>query len=693
MSVTGLLLDVSGSMKNNIGGGVEEDGKPWAQSIFCAIDDLIKHDLTSENRIFAIGFGAEQTGSQVFDIISTLYGDTSMMTTHEQSVDNAPAKRDDINNILDILEQHGARNIRTWVSVELIEKVIDSHLIAIALDRLMSEEEFPSIFVQDILPPGCRNKSPAFWPAEMFEDLGVFAFSYIVPKATEKDIKTIVEKTVKYFKSKKRLVNVGSHSIYSVQDASRIIRGCVGEKEVSELSEERKKELLEQIEPYIYGGTPLFESLEKATRLFEQTTAENKLLFVLSDGEPADGRHFLSVEHFTSRLARAGVYIVSCYITETTDISAKHLYDEMDGNWEIGAKFLFSLSSKLLTQDLPLGFLIKNDWKIDIDKNETNLFIQANHPDNLREACRMAKEVVGSADTLSELLVSVDLDIYIRDCTRDMEAEEQILNQNTCYAFASAAVLHLRMQGVYGPEGVYPEFDMLKDEMIAAHGVNGANTGDVLQKICEKYGFKCEKVFKVNKAKKAIVEKRPVVATFHLPKKKMKSFKDYFRNNPTGILTLKEMTNADTESSDKTSPPTIGHAVVLTSYNSKCLKFMNSWGQEWGDNGFFRVENAEVLGDKLEFFDVSWDWDKATEGEKEYYRKHAAEVAAKLMSSLKGLQNAEYTCPKCEKKSLVTEFEGTLSKALCPKCQSEFSTNDKKGNIVALNVYLASLSN
>jgi hypothetical protein len=102
------------------------------------------------------------------------------------------------------------------------------------------------------------------------------------------------------------------------------------------------------------------------------------------------------------------------------------------------------------------------------------------------------------------------------------------------------------------------------------------------------------------------------------------------------------------------------------------------------------VQNAEVL--QLEFFDVYWELDDLTEGEKEYYRKHGPEVAAKLMKSLKGLQNAKYTCPECEQSSLVTEFEGTLSKVRCPNCSHEFSASDNAGNILALNIYLTSLS-
>lgn len=48
-----------------------------------------------------------------------------------------------------------------------------------------------------------------------------------------------------------------------------------------------------------------------------------------------------------------------------------------------------------------------------------------------------------------------------------------------------------------------------------------------------------------------------------------------------------------------------GHAVVLTGYQWNCLRLMNSWGQKWADNGFFRIKNSEVL--KLVFHDVFWD--------------------------------------------------------------------------------------
>lgn len=138
------------------------------------------------------------------------------------------------------------------------------------------------------------------------------------------------------------------------------------------------------------------------------------------------------------------------------------------------------------------------------------------------------------------------------------------------------------------------------------------------------------------------------------------------------------------------SSATSGHAVVLTSYNSECLRLMNSWGENWADRGFFKVEKAEVLG--LEFIDVYWKEYDLTREERSSYQAHGSEVAKRLMSLLKGLQVATFTCPSCRESSLVTEFRGTLSHAICPRCSHVFSSNDGNGNILALNMHLTSLS-
>ena len=218
------------------------------------------------------------------------------------------------------------------------------------------------------------------------------------------------------------------------------------------------------------------------------------------------------------------------------------------------------------------------------------------------------------------MLISVDLDIYINQSTNSFEAEEQV--GNTCYAYASATVLHLAMKRFLGREGGYPEFKALRDEMIKGFGgVDGANTSQVLDEIYPKYRLHCRDV-NPKEAMQAIVEKRPVVATFRLTEEEWKIFRNFSQNDPTGILTEKEIDVCNRNAHDATK----GHAVVLTSYNSKCLTLLNSQKTGRDNMGFFRVQNADVL--EMDFFDVYWTLEELTEGEKKYYDDNGSEVVA-----------------------------------------------------------------
>ena len=305
-----------------------------------------------------------------------------------------------------------------------------------------------------------------------------------------------------------------------------------------------------------------------------------------------------------------------------------------------------------------------------------------------REACNLAKQVVCRSEALSELLVSVNLDIYISQTTSNFKAKDQGKDK-TCCAFACAAVLHMAMKRIHGRDGGHPEFEELKDKMISQFGINSTGIIKVLKKNCNDYRLRFRSKISIEDAKKAISEKRPVIAAFSITTEKMRALREFgdCEKNRTAILTQKDL-----DVPNDPGDPLAGHAVVLTSYNSECLTFMNSWGNKWADSGFFRVENAKVLGDKLRFYDVYWELDDLSEEEKESYRKSDSEAATKLFELLKGLKHAKYKCRECEQESLVTEFTGTLSKVRCPNCSCEFSTNDNAGNILALNIYLISLS-
>lgn len=683
-SLIGILLDVSGSMSSNIGSGIDEEGGPWARSIFDVIDNLIRHDVSSDNHVFAIGVGAS-SGGGVFDVIGTV----KQFQNKGISVQNTgePATYEHINRIFEILERAGARTIRKWAEVHVVRQALSDYLAVLFLCKFESDRRFLEEFVQTCLPPACRD-----WPEAPQPSIGglllrvansAYASAVTCFKRAEvEDIIEVVEKAKSYL-----MKEVGVHSIVSVKEASDVLHGYVDEER--ELSKERSKELLRSIEPFIYGRTPLYESIEKATKLFEDTASKfsihKKLLFILSDGEPTDGQNTdrAGIDDAVAKLTAANVTVVSCFITESTQITPRRLYSKMEPDWKPGAKFLFSLSSSLQTQSLPRTIFVKRGWIIDITNNETYLFLQVSHPDNMREACEVARNVVCCQDVLSDLLASVDLDVYINQKVTGFEAKEQ--EGGTCYANASAAVLDLSMRRILGREGGYPDFYELRKEFIKRYGTEGANTLCVLQEMCPKYRLHCEQV-DLKGAMKAITAKRPVVTRFRLTDDEWDSFGKFFKSKPTSILTKKEI--------DITARPpnarTGGHAVVLTSFNSECLRLMNSWGVGWADQGFFKVQNADVLG--LQFIDVFWTLEDLTEEEKSYYEKHGSQVAGRLMNSYQALQRAEYTCPRCSRPSPVMEYTGNLMQAKCPKCSRSFSTNDGKGNILALNLYLTSLT-
>ncbi|XP_068724366.1 uncharacterized protein [Montipora capricornis] len=668
VSLTGMLLDVSGSMDRSIGEGTNEEGGTWAHSIFEVIDNFIKDDVSSDNHAFAIGFGAS-VGNEVFDILTAL----------------EPATDDQINEIFQILEGAGATYIRKWAEGEVVKSELTNHMAFLFLRKARPDPRFLKKFVQNCLPPECRdwpkfsnpNNNPILGVYNLFSKASDFAYAGAgssFRQATKQDIKEVIRKAEPDL-VKNEESDVVEHDdcvpcIFNVQKASDILHGYIDERK---LSKERSQELLRKVKPYIYGGTPLYKAIENAIELIEknasQFSSHKKLLFILSDGEPADGEitDSVRVERAVSRLKAAGVTVGGCFVTHSTQNESKRLFSEMRPDWDPGAKFLFSLSSKLPTQSIPRTVFVKRDWFIETTNNETSLFLQVNHPDHMQEACQVARDVVCSGDALSEFLTSVSLDVYINQELENYEAKEKH-EGSTCYAHASATVIHLALKRIHGrPEDKYPSFTELKNKLVSRFGKEPTNIVKVLEENCPHYNLHFKKV-DLKSAKSAVASSRPALATFRLTEDEWKKFEGFFEANKTGILTKKKI--------DITARPstarTYGHAVVLTSFNSKYLRLLDSRGPDKKDNGFFKVQNADVL--RLKFIDVFWEEDDLTEEE---------------------VQRDDYTvtCPECHADSPVKDFTGNLRGAKCPKCQKNFSLKDApKGNILALNMYLTSLS-
>lgn len=98
---------------------------------------------------------------------------------------------------------------------------------------------------------------------------------------------------------------------------------------------------------------------------------------------------------------------------------------------------------------------------------------------------------------------------------------------------------------------------------------------------------------------------------------------------------------------------------------------MNSWGDKWGDKGFFRIKNAKVLP-KMKFFDVYWKEDELTPAEKEAFKQKGTKKAKEISQDLTSLYDLDYECPKCKIESKIKDYTGHLLEAQCPKCNGRF---------------------
>ena len=676
-------MDVSASMRENFEGKVDSNDN-WLRSTFDAVDSLLENNEVSEdNKIFMIGVGAnEELQRDTFDLLSTL----EKCKTPENTTENL-SHIEAITAGVNILKAKGAPFVDRWAPVNKMVEVISLNEAKTILQWLRADKNLAKKVATEILPTACRDMTPT-----MMRQSAVFAGSILplgfasnwIDDKTTASIEDIMK--VKTNIMKEMIVNVEAFPVKSLRDAAIILRGAVGIQPNQHLSQERLEEIMEGIDSFVYGLTPLIRALNQTKVIFStyRYNELHKFLFVLSDGDPTDGFNAP-----TYQLEELGVKIICCYITQNHIINPKQLFSTKRDYWDKHAEFMFSLSSEVETALLPRTIFIKRGWKVETKHNRTKLFAQVNHPALLNEIADFIQNVLTSQDSLSDVLSSVSLDLYINHIKQDFGAPLQI--GGTCYANAAAAALHLAMHRIVGRDGGYPKFDDLKNEMIKVYGKEGAYTKEVLERVCPLYRLHVSEVH-LKGALCAIASKRPVVATFQLTGRQWDSFSMFFRQNPSGILTEEELSK-HYNVRNPSGPG--GHAVVLTSYNIKSLVFMNSWGCKWGDKGFFRVASSKVLNCK--FYDVYWTIEDLSAAEKAAYGRFSQVIASKLIDHFQSLQTANITCPKCKSNSRVLNFSGTFDNVVCPKCKDVFQISSLEHENararISIALYLTLLQN
>lgn len=129
-----------------------------------------------------------------------------------------------------------------------------------------------------------------------------------------------------------------------------------------------------------------------------------------------------------------------------------------------------------------------------------------------------------------------------------------------------------------------------------------------------------------------------------------------------------------------------GHAVVLIRCHPNCLVFINSWGEDFADKGYFQVENEKVLH-KMQFFDVYWKDEDLKPSERRAFKRKGVDVWNETIKTFKSIQKLPYVCPHCKVESTVDEYAGYYLEAQCPKCLQTFKPD---GTGISDSLYRAS---
>ena len=449
----------------------------------------------------------------------------------------------------------------------------------------------------------------------------------------------------------------------TVQQAKHSLKSC--KTTIEDDPQKEFNEAAENVKPYIYGTTPFYKCFKEAITIMADSQYEHheKFLLLASDGEPNDE---MTEEEFceTKKIAKSsGVHIVSCYVAKNSKVDSLKIYRpgsaELYG-WEKGAKFLFESSSIVSSASIPPNILIRGEWNIDnptiVKDDKIKLFVHANSPENLKTACKFAKDLITSKDCLHQFLKDISLKACINRgpvksvTSRSFKVPKQ--EKNDCFAHAGSVAINLTLRLVEKREGGYPTLEDLYEEL-GDHIEKNPNDDEpahvTLNTFAQKYRLRVENI-ETKDALNPWFSKQVVIGYFKWTVPEHENFLKFFQNCPTGVLRREDYA--------ATGEPDDGHAVILANFDSNHLRFMNSWGADWADGGFFKIQNAEVL--KMQFMRVYLDKNDLTDSEESYYKKEGAKNIANKLVTLKGLQNSTYQCSECKNWSCVNEYGGKM---------------------------------
>jgi hypothetical protein len=155
------------------------------------------------------------------------------------------------------------------------------------------------------------------------------------------------------------------------------------------------KDILAEVEPLIYGDTPMLTLVTELRKRFDRYARredEDRILLVISDGDPTDGHPLPEFQ----LLKESGVTIIACYVTGGDVSNPRLLLAKSDDGWPAGARLMFDAASGIDENGPFAKHLLRKGWCIE---KGAHLFVQVNHSDVLEEFIQIAGSPLSRYET------------------------------------------------------------------------------------------------------------------------------------------------------------------------------------------------------------------------------------------------------------------------------------------------------
>ena len=147
-----------------------------------------------------------------------------------------------------------------------------------------------------------------------------------------------------------------------------------------------------------------------------------------------------------------------------------------------------------------------------------------------------------------------------------------------------------------------------------------------------------------------------------------------------------------------------GHAVLLIEITDEYVRFLNSWGSNWGDMGTFKVKKAGILKPintnmEPKYYDLFFYESDLTENEKLFYRNNINYIRwlisdfdemslERIKNKMNELYSELFSCVRCGSNARKDEFkfyiENGIYKMICPFCQISQTVESELKRLIIL---------